>query len=175
MITFSKDPKVTPYSFIAGSLTQSDNPPRCILSDIGKIIESQILDLNADGFFEIFNYVIMPDHVHLLWRVKEWLPRDFGYYVGLFKSRCSKIWSENTSRKESLFLPKFNDRISFDEDLTRRFYRYISDNPRRRLIVKNHPHLFQSAQRVRIGDKIMVCYGNFQLLQHPLIAIRAGI
>lgn len=173
MITLSKDPKAPPYSFITGSLTQSDNPPRCILSHSGKIIESQILDLNADGLFEIFNHVIMPDHVHILWRVREWLLKDFGYYVGLFKSRCTKIWRETSSRKESLFLPEFNDSISFDEDLTRRFYRYISDNPRRRLIVKNHPDLFQSAQRVKIVDKIMDCYGNFQLLQHPLIT--AGI
>lgn len=170
LITLSKTPAVPAFSRIAGSLTAPENPPHCDLYDLGHIIDSQVASLDADPIFEIPTHVIMPDHVHLLWRVREWLPKDLGYYVGLFKSRCTKIWREQSSRDESLFMPKFNDRISFDDYMTRRFHNYIDDNPRRRLIVRSNPELFQSAQHIKIADRIMDCYGNFQLLKNPVIA-----
>lgn len=135
MITLSKTPAAPSFSRIAGSLTIPENPPHCDLNDIGHIIDFQIVSLNSEPIFEIPTYVVMPDHVHLLWRVREWLPKDLGYYVGLFKSRCTKTWRE-----------------------------------RRRLIVKSHPELFQTAQRVKIADRVMDCYGNFQLLKNPVIA-----
>ncbi|MDE6199881.1 MAG: hypothetical protein K2L55_05570 [Muribaculaceae bacterium] len=134
------------------------------------IIDRLVRDINLIDPFEVDNHVVMPDHVHILWRVKDWLPKDMGYYVGLLKSRCSKIWHEEYRESESLFLPKFNDRISFNDVMTERFSRYISDNPRRRLTVMTHPELFDRAQQVKILDRVMDVFGNFQLLKHPVIA-----
>ncbi|MDE6341150.1 MAG: hypothetical protein K2K93_02435, partial [Muribaculaceae bacterium] len=107
-----------------------------------------------------------------LWRVKEWLPRDLGHYVAYLKAKSSALWHERfgTDPSVSLFAPKFNDKISFDDSMPARFSRYISDNPRRRLTVKTWPELFGRAHRVRILDKEMDFFGNFQLLKHPIIA-----
>lgn len=170
MITFSKDPSLAPFSFIRGDLRNSTNPPHCHLSPSGLLIDHLIRDLNIIDNFEIQNHVIMPDHVHILWRVKYWLPKDLGYYIGLLKSRCTKIWREEFRESSSLFLPKFNDRISFNDAMTERFSHYISDNPRRRLTIMKHPELFNSARQVCISDRIMDIFGNFQLLRHPVIA-----
>lgn len=171
MITFNKSPSIPDFSYLAGNIRSTTNPPAIILSAIGKIIESKILEINQTKEFEIPNYVIMPDHVHILWRVKEWLPRDLGHYVAYLKARSTALWHEmfGTNPDLSLFIPKFNDKISFDDEMTARFSGYISDNPRRRLTIMTHPELFNRTHRVRILDKEMDFYGNFQLLKHPLI------
>ncbi|ROT22643.1 hypothetical protein EEL52_02710 [Muribaculaceae bacterium Isolate-113 (HZI)] len=175
MINLTKDPAAPAYSRLAGDPTDPQNPARTLLSPAGEIINRMITDLNTYPDFEIENHVIMPDHVHILWRVKYDLPKDFGYYVGLFKSRCTKIWRETfpeipNVRSTSLFAPKFNDRIAFSEEMAIRMNNYISDNPRRRLLAIRHPNLFNKAQRVRILDIELDVFGNFHLLKHPQIA-----
>lgn len=171
MITITKNPSVGCFSSLCGTPGSEDNPPRTLLTKEGRIIEAQILDLNNRKEFEVENYVIMPDHVHIMWRVKEWLPKDFGYYVGLFKSRCSKDWHDlyYTPSEISLFNPKFNDRIAFDENMANRLRRYVSDNPRRRLMTVIYPDLFRRANTIKIGNQVFEVFGNFQLLRHPLL------
>ena len=172
MITITKSPQSPVFSSLAGIPGDDKKPPRVNLTNEGLVIEKEILGLNNRQEFQIENYVIMPDHVHILWRVTEWLVKDLGYYVGLFKSRCSKDWHEECGgdRHISLFNPKFNDRIAFEMDMARRFYKYISDNPRRRLMVILYPDLFRRATRIRIGNHVFEIFGNFQLLRHPMIS-----
>ena len=175
MINLTKDPAAPAYSRLAGDPTDPQNPARTLLSPAGLINNTATTEINTYPDFEIENHVIMPDHVHILWRVKYDLPKDFGYYVGLFKSRCTKIWRETfpeipNVRSTSLFAPKFNDRIAFREEMAIRMNNYISDNPRRRLLAIRHPNLFNKAQRVRILDIELDVFGNFHLLKHPQIA-----
>lgn len=164
MITLSKSPDAPPFSTLAGDPFVPDDPPRAILTSLGELINQMILDLNGKIDFEIPNHVVMPDHVHILWRVKYRLERELGYHIGLFKSRCAK------DSGISVFAPKFNDRISFSDEMTERFSRYISDNPRRRRVALLYPHFFNRRQRLRIGNHEYDIYGNFQLLRNPLIA-----
>ncbi len=172
MITITKTAGVSFFSSLSGVPGSEDNPPRTLLTNEGRVIEAEILDLNKKKEFEVEDYVIMPDHVHIIWRVKVWLPKDLGYYVGLFKSRCSKDWHQlyHTPKEISLFNPKFNDRIAFDEVMTRRLKRYVADNPRRRLMTILNPDLFKRAHKIKIGNQVFEVFGNFQLLRHPLIA-----
>lgn len=91
--------------------------------------------------------------------------------MGLFKSRCSKDWHDlyHTPREISLFNPKYNDRIAFDESMAKRLRQYVADNPRRRLMTILYPDLFKRAHRIKIGNHIFEVFGNFQLLRHPLL------
>lgn len=173
LITISKAPSCQNFSSLAGKPFEKTNPPRVEVSKIGQIIEYQIAAINEVEIFNVDNYVVMPDHIHILWRVKSRLPRDLGYYIGLFKSRCTKAWHESDEcryKTSPMFLPKFNDRIGFDKEIIIRFSNYIDDNPRRRLIVKTMPQLFSRKHQLRIGNRIMDAYGNFQLLRHPMIS-----
>ena len=43
---------------------------------------------------EIYRYVIMPDHIHILLRIHERLPKHLGQYVRWFKRQCSIIAGE---------------------------------------------------------------------------------
>lgn len=172
MITLTKAPEAEAFSRLEGNPFDRNDPPRTNLYRCGITIRNQIEDLNFESAFKIGNYVIMPDHVHILWIVKEWLPKQLGYYIGLFKSRCSKIWHEEycPDSEISIFNPKFNDRIAFDDEMTARFSNYINENPARRLMVMKYPQLFDRVQKIRVLNYEMDVYGNFQLLKHPLIA-----
>ena len=45
------------------------------------------------GSIEILDYVIMPDHVHILLRIHDRLPRHLGQYVRWFKVQCSDAFT----------------------------------------------------------------------------------
>lgn len=160
MITISKSPECLDFS-------QIDNAG-IVFSKVGKIIDTQIRGIEKWRFFKVRNYVVMPDHLHILWEVTQWLEYNLGHYVGLFKARCAKDLRE-ANISSSVFGFNFNDKIGFDDALISRFDNYISDNPRRRWIAINHPELFERMQCVEINDREMDLYGNFQLLKHPII------
>lgn len=176
LITIRKATSAPPFSFLSGDPKSKDDPPCVILQSGGCIIAEQIAALcQSDSRFEIDAYVIMPDHVHLLWRVKEWLPRDMGHFIAGFKAKCAKSWHEaqgivNPDYKHpDFFAEKFNDRIAFDAGMVARFKAYIADNPRRRLMVMKYPGLFSSRRDIRILDRTFTVYGNFQLLRNPMV------
>ena len=172
MITISKAPECPDFSTLTGDPRSVEHPPCVELSDFGKIITRKIEDIPVDWpMFEIYNHVVMPDHLHLMWKVKERLKYDLGHYVGLFKSRCTGTIHKSLPgcADINVFKEKYNDRIAFTPELAERFSRYISDNPRRRLTVMLYPQLFSRAERVRILDREFDVYGNFQLLKHPMI------
>lgn len=178
MITILKSSRVKPFSFLKGNPLDKDNPPQVELSEIGEIIREQIENVKNENFFDVEKYVIMPDHVHILWEVKTPLPRLFGYYVGLFKSACSYQVKQRfphllPEEDNSIFQPKFNDRIAFTDKVAQRFSTYISSNPRKRLLTLLYPQFFNKVHSVRILEKEFDVYGNFQLLAHPVIV--AGV
>lgn len=175
MISISKGAGCLPFSAISAMKKEGTEIPFVQLSNLGQIIDFQIRSIEDWEFFRILNYIIMPDHIHILWQVKDRLKYDLGHYVGLFKTRCTTNFRrsglcESTATSPSVFSDNFNDKIGFDTPLIKRFSNYITDNPRRRYIAINRPELFIRVQRIRIGNKELDVYGNFQLLRHPIIA-----
>lgn len=169
MITITKAPEAPIFSTLCGDPLQGVEACSTILTRPGQIIAERLKKVDEDPAFTIEEKVIMPDHIHILWRVNKWLKMDFGNYVGFFKSTCSSAWKKE-SGMESLFLEKFNDRICFNEALKQRFISYIQGNPRKRLMVCMNPEIFSRRYRVRIQDMELEVYGNFNLLKHPIIA-----
>ena len=53
---------------------------------------------------EIYKYVIMPDHIHVLLRVKERLPKHLGRYIYWFKVRCTEFYLAGKALQKSRFL-----------------------------------------------------------------------
>lgn len=45
---------------------------------------------------ELYRYVVMPDHVHIMLQVHDRLPKHLGQYVRWFKRQCSVILAEET-------------------------------------------------------------------------------
>ena len=51
---------------------------------------------------EIYNYVIMPDHIHILLRIHDRLPKHLGQYIRWFKLQCSDAYQAHTSACSAL-------------------------------------------------------------------------
>lgn len=170
LITILKAPQAPPFSTLMGDPQDFSNI-RVHLSPLGQIIEKNILKRNNFSEFSIPRYVIMPDHIHILWQVCTYLPQPVGNYIGRFKSVCQRECSELLPPNAFLFQEGFNDRIALSDTQFQRIAHYITDNPRRRFIAANNPELFRRVNNVRIAGVVMSCYGNFQLLRNPNLTL----
>lgn len=175
LITISKARDIPVWSHIVGQVGSLTDPPRVLHTANGQCIMDTLQAYAAEcPFFGFPATVIMPDHLHIVWHVKEVLPRDVGFYIGKFKSLCTKNWKAATSQSPdcqlSLFADKFNDKIAFTRDIGERFVSYVLDNPRRRLMATSMPDYFTRRMGITIADRSFHVYGNFQLLKSPLIS-----
>lgn len=103
------------------------------LSDIGKIVEKHIHDLEINPRIKIDNYVIMPNHIHLLISANKY---DNGtsstpspanavlpYIVSTFKRLCNKEIGGN------IFQRSFHDHIIRNDNDYSKIWDYIETNP----------------------------------------------
>ena len=116
--------------------------PTTNLSDCGKIVKKYIEQMQSkyDNVC-IDNYVIMPNHIHLIIMVSEPCSNENNLYgssqaptptnaiipkfVSLFKRYCNREYGKNIWQRS------FHDHIIRDERDYRKIYEYISSNPAR--------------------------------------------
>lgn len=159
--------------------------PAIELTDTGALIRMAFRD-----FFKIHQMlllkkiVVMPDHIHFIIHVREYLPDHLGHYIGLLKHTCSRyvsdplnaaIISSSESNKEILpvFEDNYHDRIIRSQDMLETERRYLDDNPRRYFFRKMHPEFFNSPVILTIDEKQYAAFGNILLLRklHPIPVI----
>lgn len=120
---------------------------------------------------EIYNYVIMPDHIHILLRIHDRLPKHLGQYVRWFKLQCDDACRALSAIPESkglcLFAKEYHDRILTGKNQLAHMVRYIKDNPRRLALKRAHRDLFRIRQNVTIGGIPCVTLGNMFLADYP--------
>ena len=102
------------------------------------------------------------------------MDKPVGRYIAPFTKECSQAHTRlaNLSSFTTLFKP-FDDQIIFNKEQLDRSIKYIEDNPRRYLIRRQYPDLFQRHLNVVIGGHEYAAYGNMFLLKKPyLLPIR---
>lgn len=98
MITLKKASGCPDFSVLEGDPFSRTDPPRVRLYPAGMLIEREMRAfLDANPWFEFLQYVIMPDHVHIYWRVKTMIEKDLGVYIGYFKAQCTGKWKKYLS------------------------------------------------------------------------------
>ena len=116
--------------------------PQVELLPYGQIAEKYICQM--DEFYDhlaVENYVIMPDHIHLLLSI----PQQNGHpgrgvptertsvvarFVGTFKRFCNKEFGEN------IWQGRYYDHVIRNQQDYREIWDYIEDNPRKWLTAK---------------------------------------
>lgn len=189
-----QDKAGTAGSSVLGSLsrdarTTSGSSSRVIpaieLTDTGALIRMAFRD-----FFKIHpmlllkKIVVMPDHIHFIIHVREYLPDHLGHYIGLLKHTCSRYVSdplnvtltgsfEPDKEISSIFEDNYHDRIIRNQNMLETERRYLDDNPRRYLFRKMHPEFFSSPVILTIGEEQYAAFGNILLLRklHPIPVI----
>lgn len=120
---------------------------------------------------EIYDYVVMPDHVHILLRIHDRLPKHLGQYVRWFKLQCSDaciaLAAVPASKPTCLFAAEYHDRILTGKNQLIHMKRYIEDNPRRLALKRANRDLFRIRQNIRIGDIPCTALGNIFLAEYP--------
>lgn len=159
--------------------------PAIELTDTGALIRMAFRD-----FFKIHpmlllkKIVVMPDHIHFIIHVREYLPDHLGHYIGLLKHTCSRYVSDPLNatltssfepEKEisSIFEDNYHDRIIRNQGMLDTERRYLDDNPRRYLFRKMHPEFFSSPVILTIDEEQYAAFGNILLLRklHPIPVI----
>lgn len=146
-----------------------------ILTELGQKVAEEIKRIptyNGAESIEIYSYVIMPDHVHILLHIHEHLPRHVGYYIRWFKKQCTYIGlalAVPSARNHSpLFAPDYHDRLLKGKDQLSHMVRYIQDNPRRLALKRANKDLFRIRQNQQINTIPCTLLGNIFLIEHPL-------
>lgn len=178
MITITAKSPVVALSIINQQSTDIMKKEEIItpqLTKLGEYIESELLAIPEHcPKLDIPHYIIMPDHIHFILHVRSRLDKSIGKYLAPFTKNCSQEYTKlgNLTSFTTLFHP-FDDRIIFNPEQLEKAIQYIKDNPRRYLIRRNYPDLFQRHLQLSIGSYEYAAYGNIFLLKSfRLIPIR---
>lgn len=164
-ITLRKLPGVPDFSIPVGSPEQA----RCHLYPLGDAVERcvrTISDINPS--IKMLQYIIMPDHVHLLIQVKEYLDEHLGVYIGKFKVKCIRTAEWRGIFQGPLFESQYHDRFLRPYHSLNVIYQYIRHNPHRYIARKSHPDYFRRINNLFSYEGYhWQAYGNMQLLLNP--------
>ena len=144
-------------------------------SSLGAVIYNEIANLhyNYPGV-EIYDSVVMPDHVHFIIYIAVKEKYHLGRLVAALKARCSKSWHKSCNLPEAqrpgaVFTSGFHDRISRNFNHLATIKKYVRDNPRRLLIKRHFPAYYRQRHKILIDGKLCVMTGKPFLLLHPFI------
>ena len=107
--------------------------PEIVLTNVGSVIERNVLSIDNTGYASVDHYVIMPDHIHLILRLNGIINetrnptnQTIPHIVSTFKRLCTKEIGEN------IFQRSYYDHIIRDRDDYETRMKYIYENPVKR-------------------------------------------
>lgn len=182
-------------AFLLGSLKgdlNGDVAPFIEYSNLGAAIAKEEIQ-KIHRFYpqvEVWKLCIMPDHLHMILRVKENMGKGkhLGYVVRGFKAGCTKAWWRLTgvetpgtvtasratvpevstsAGKQSLFEEGYCDKILMHEGQLDNWKHYLDDNPRRLMMKRQNPKLFTVLTGMEVAGEQCQVVGNRFLLDIP--------
>ena len=164
------------------------------LTELGRAIyHEEILKIpHYYKMVEVWKLCIMPDHIHMVVRVKEDMPdgKHLGDVVRGFKVGCTRAWwrlsaevpagktagvAESTTpagspagqKRPLLFEHGYNDQILLEDGQLDNWLHYLDDIPRRLAIKRLHPDFFTTMHYKDIDEWHCQLVGNSFLLDIP--------
>ena len=165
-ITLKKYPGVANFGCLAGDWRL----PKGVLgrsylkaSPLGNAIKSCLKNFSSvDPAIRVYQYALMPDHLHLLLSVESELDDILGRKLAAFKVMVNK-----SANLERVFEKGFNDQILTAARNLNVIYDYLRDNPYRLAVRIANPGFFSRVNVMNVGGRSFATYGNFQLLSNP--------
>lgn len=166
MITFNKHAGAPTFGRLEYSTPED---AFIILSSIGLILRKQIeVTPSFHPQIRIHDFVIMPDHVHILLEATEPLELHLGDVIQAIKAAStSRIRKMQSNPSLTLFDEGFHDRIITGAHHLETVRNYLRSNARRLAVRRAHPEFFRRVNALTIGSETYQAYGNFQLLDCP--------
>lgn len=140
-------------------------------SRMGSIIHQTIFNFSFHfPAIKVLQFVVMPDHVHILLQVIEELPQHLGHYIGDFKILIAQTYSKRYHKEvlpHDIFKANYTDRIVWSFIKLETIYTYIQENPHRLAMRIQYPQFFTRKRNLVIAGVSCEGYGNFFLLKNP--------
>lgn len=140
-------------------------------SALGSIIAKAIIGIQRRfPILQVYQFMVMPDHVHILLRVMEWSEKHLDFYIESLVSSISDRYSKVIGRiisGQEIFQPGYCDKPLLLKRSLDGLYRYIRENPHRLAMRQQFPQFYQHIRKLRIGDKEYEAYGNLFLFRNP--------
>lgn len=192
MLTLMKAEGIPPFSTLSGSV--EDGKVKAVVCNtrlghhIGRAMRSM-----TSHYVEtrLLQYVIMPDHVHMLVEVMKPVEYHLSQIVKFFKAECAGRYREilqmdyDFKFDGTVFAKGYNDRILMRQGQLQILFDYMRDNPRRLYLRRSFPQYFcngllciptcsggSGADEISFdgenteSDRFSV-YGNMLLLENP--------
>ncbi len=173
-LIFKKQEACEAFGVVSGDARIAPGNPGCAFIDesaLGHLLAKMIYRLQITfPFFQVYQYVVMPDHAHVLLRVKEWLEYDLDYYMDWFMEDVAAKYCRIIGReidKDYIFVPGFCDKPLLLKRSLDGLYIYIRENPHRLAMRQQFPQFFQRTRNLKIGEKEFEAYGNLFLFRNP--------
>ncbi len=132
-------------------------------SPLGRAIKECLKDIACiHPALRVYQYALMPDHVHIILSVEETLDEILGRKLAAFKVMVNK-----RANIERVFDKGFNDQILTASRKLDPIFTYLRENPYRLAVRFANPQFFERVNRISIGGEVYSAYGNFQLLVNP--------
>ncbi len=148
--------------------------PGCVYveeSKIGRIIAKEIISIQKIfPILQIYQFKVMPDHVHILFRVKEWSVYHLDFYMDTLVSNIANSYSQAIGRPvapEIIFQRGYCDKPLLLKRNLNTLFEYIRQNPHRLAVRQQFPNFFKRIRKLKIGDKEYEAYGNPFLFRNP--------
>ena len=106
-----------------------------------RIVINHMKYLDEVGWVKSLSWVVMPDHVHWLFQLKD--AKNLSVVMKHFKARITKELNRKINRSGPVWQKAFYDRAIRDNEDLQRLARYIVANPLRAGLVENienYPH-----------------------------------
>ena len=153
----------------------SPDAPHVEYSELGEAILRDEIGKISQVFpqVEVWKVCIMPDHIHMIIRVKDDLParKHVGRVVAGFKHGCNKaywrIFGMDEPPRQGLFEKGYDDKILMHEEQLDNWKAYLDDNPRRLLLKLQHPQFFTVLSGMEVAGRSCQIVGNRFLLDIP--------
>ncbi|MCH5176892.1 MAG: transposase [Prevotellaceae bacterium] len=164
-IILKKDDRCVPFGAVKGDARIAPGKDGCAYierSDIGNAIAKELFNLQKNfAIVKIYQYCIMPDHVHILMRIMERSDKHLGFYINHLKANIHKHFDEE------IFQANYTDKPLYRQRSLDSLFRYIRENPHRLAMRQQHPYFFQHTRQLTIGNKAYEAYGNLFLFRNP--------
>ena len=100
-----------------------------VLSDLGKECDATIRNIASNSQdVKIWNYVVMPNHVHLLVELAEAAKRPLGSVIGNIKAKVTS-WAKRNGMQHDIWQRGFHEHIIRGSEDFEHVWNYIETNP----------------------------------------------
>lgn len=168
MITLCVEKRIPRLGALCGP-DSCHSQPWVSLSSLGKRVEAEWLGIpRYYPQIKVLALTVMPDHLHGILFVTDSLPVHLGKVINGFKAGCNRAARE-MGQPMPLWETGYTDGILRGKGQLDRWKAYLSDNPRRLWVKRQHHDFFTVSHHLTIAGTTVAAMGNHQLLQHPSI------